>query len=374
MNIEALSCQCCGAPLKLGNSVCTCDYCGQTNIVSGETGKYIDLLNKANTLRQQCEFDRAFRIYEDILDRNPPFVDILWAMTLCEYGIEYVQDPASSRYIPTLHRINDESILNSESFNEAVGMADDVQKEELKSAASQIARIQEDYLNIAKNEKPYDVFICYKETDDETGLRTEDSKIGEKLYGLLTGMGLKVFFARETLQDKLGVNYEPYIFAALKSAPAMVVLGTKADYFHAVWVRNEWSRFFKLKEADDQKLLMFACKDINDLPAAFRRMQAQLLTGDDALINIAENIRDHLTAIKGENTELVRVKCPECSKSVSVDPSEKASICPHCRKPFIVLDAIAKCVPGGNRIKCPHCGKEQERNKYGCIFCHKRID
>ena len=197
--------------------------------------------------------------------------------------------------------------------------------------------------------------------------------MGERLYGLLTGMGLKVFFSRETLQDKLGVNYEPYIFAALKSAPAMVVLGTRADYFHAVWVRNEWSRFFKLKEADDQKLLMFACKDINDLPAAFRRMQAQLLTGDEALINIAENIRDHLTAIRGENTELVRVKCPECSKSVSVDPSEKASICPHCRKPFIVLDAIAKCVPGGNRIKCPHCGKEQERNKYGCIFCHKPI-
>ena len=162
--------------------------------MSGETGKYIDLLNRANTLRQQCEFDRAFRIYEDILDRNPPFVDILWAMTLCEYGIEYVQDPASSRYIPTLHRINDESILNSESFSEAVEMADDLQKEELKAAASQIARIQEDYLNIAKNEKPYDVFICYKETDDETGLRTEDSEIGERLYRLLTGMGLKVFF------------------------------------------------------------------------------------------------------------------------------------------------------------------------------------
>jgi len=43
---------------------------------------------------------------------------------LTEDGIEYVQDPASGRYMPTLHRIKDESILNSESFNEAVSKAD----------------------------------------------------------------------------------------------------------------------------------------------------------------------------------------------------------------------------------------------------------
>lgn len=371
MNVEALSCQCCGAPLKMGNSVCTCEYCGQTNIVSGETGKYIDLLNRANELRQKCEFDRAFRIYEDILDRNPPFVDILWAKTLCEYGIEYVQDPASTRYIPTLHRIKDESILNSESFNEAVDMADDIQKAELKNAAMTIAGIQEEYLNIAGNEKPYDVFICYKETDDETGLRTPDSETGNKLFELLSGYGLKVFFSRITLQDKLGVNYEPYIFAALKSAPVMVVIGTKAEYFNAVWVKNEWSRFYKWQELDDQKLLLFACDDITDLPYAFRRMQAQLLSEPDAIENLAENVRDHVFKIKGDNADLVSAKCPECLKILHIDPSEKASICPHCKKPFIVLDAIVKNSPSGNRIKCPHCGKDQERNKYGCIYCHK---
>ena len=135
MDVEALNCQCCGAALKIGNSVCTCEYCGTTNIVSGSTGKYIDLLNRANKLRQQCEFDRAFRVYDEILAENGSYVDVLWAQTLCEYGIEYVQDPVSGRYMPTLHRIKDESILNSESFNEAVGKADDAQKEELKNAA-----------------------------------------------------------------------------------------------------------------------------------------------------------------------------------------------------------------------------------------------
>ena len=199
--------------------------------------------------------------------------------------------------MPTLHRIKDESILNSESFIEAVGKADDAQKEELKNAAMEIAKIQEDYLNIAAGEKPYDVFICYKETDEETGERTADSDIAFKLYEKLARYGLKVFFSRVTLQDKLGVNYEPYIFAALKSATVMAVIGTKAEYFSAVWVRNEWARFYKLKELNDRKLMLFACNDIEDLPPVFRQKQAQLLTESDAVENMAENIRDYVKDI-----------------------------------------------------------------------------
>lgn len=376
MNVEALSCQCCGAPLKLGNSVCTCDYCGTTNIVSGSTGKYIDLLNRANKLRQQCEFDRAFRVYDEILAENGSFVDVLWAQTLCEYGIEYVQDPTSGRYMPTLHRIKDESILNSDSFNEAVSMADDAQKAELKNAAMEIAKIQDDYLNIAAGEKPYDVFICYKETDDETEKRTEDSDIALKLYKKLESYGLKVFFSRITLQDKLGVNYEPYIFAALKSATVMTVIGTKPEYFSAVWVRNEWSRFYKLRELNDRKLMLFACNDVDDLPPVFRQKQAQLLTEPDAIENLSENIRDYVFKIMGENKSMVQAACPNCASVFPVDPSMQAAICPKCKKPFIVADALLMSAADlftKNRIKCPFCGKEQEKNKYGCIYCHKEI-
>ncbi len=376
MNVEALSCQCCGAPLKLGNSVCTCDYCGTTNIVSGSTGKYIDLLNRANKLRQQCEFDRAFRVYDEILAENGSFVDVLWAQTLCEYGIEYVQDPTSGRYMPTLHRIKDESILNSDSFNEAVSMADDAQKAELKNAAMEIAKIQDDYLNIAAGEKPYDVFICYKETDDETEKRTEDSDIALMLYKKLESYGLKVFFSRITLQDKLGVNYEPYIFAALKSATVMTVIGTKPEYFSAVWVRNEWSRFYKLRELNDRKLMLFACNDVDDLPPVFRQKQAQLLTEPDAIENLSENIRDYVFKIMGENMSMVQAACPNCASVFPVDPSMQAAICPKCKKPFIVADALLMSAADlftKNRIKCPFCGKEQEKNKYGCIYCHKEI-
>ena len=82
------------------------------------------------------------------------------------------------------------------------------------------------------------MFICYKETDD-SGSRTKDSTLAQDIYYQLTNEGYKVFFSRITLEDKLGQQYEPYIFAALNSAKVMLVIGTKAEYFNAVWVKNE---------------------------------------------------------------------------------------------------------------------------------------
>ncbi|MCR4594270.1 MAG: toll/interleukin-1 receptor domain-containing protein, partial [Clostridiales bacterium] len=122
-----------------------------------------------------------------------------------------------------------------------------------------------------------DVFICYKETD-ESGRRTQDSVIANDLYHQLTQEGFKVFFSRITLEDKIGTAYEPYIFAALNSAKVMVVLGTKPEYFNAVWVKNEWSRFLALvKESNGKKMLVPAYRDMDpyNLPEEFSHLQAQ---------------------------------------------------------------------------------------------------
>jgi len=339
MKIEAINCQSCGGALKVTGSVCICEYCGVTNIICGETGNYINALNRANKLRQQCEFDSAFEIYEEILETNPPFADILWSETLCDYGIEYVEDPLSGKYLPTLHRIKDESILGSRFYLEALELCDEDQKKEITACAEQIHKIQEEYLNIAANEKPYDVFICYKESDN--GKQTYDSEVGMKLYDILTDMGYKVFFSRVTLIDKLGIEFEPYIFAALKSAQVMVVIGTKPEYFEATWVKNEWSRFLRLKEKDPDKQIFFACDDIGDLPKAFARKQAQILEDENSITNIANNIYNYV-------------------KPSSMVKRNKLSF-------------PSKSEPKKNKVKCPYCGRIQEKNIYGCIYCHRQF-
>ena len=294
MNIEALNCRCCGGVLNVKSSLCVCDYCGATNFISDVASKYINQLNRANKLRQEREFDNAARIYDTILEENAPTVDILWLRTLCEYGIEYVPDPVSDKYFPTLHRINDESILSYHYYTEALSLAKKDEKESLQKEAEYINTIQNEYLHIAENESPYDVFICYKETDEETGEKTEDVELAASLYEDLSARGLKVFFAKETLKTKLSIDYEPYIFAALKSSKAMVVLGTKAEYFMSVWVKNEWGRFLKLMQEDDKKQMFFACDDPEELPRAFATKQAQLLGSDNALKNLADNVERFL--------------------------------------------------------------------------------
>ena len=297
MNTEALNCRCCGGVLNVKSALAVCEYCGATNFVSDTAGKYITQLNRANKLRQQKEYDNAIRIYDNILSENIPSADILWLRTLCEYGIEYVPDPISTKYFPTLHRVKDESILNYYSYLDALKFCDEQQKEILIKEATEINRIQTEYLEIAKNEAPYDVFICYKETDEDTKKTTEDVAYCKELYELLTKSGYKVFFARETLQDKLSIDYEPYIFAALKSSKVMAVIGSKSEYFTATWVKNEWSRFLKLMEKDTSKQIFFACDDPNELPRAFSLKQAQLLSDPHAMEILARNIINYLTNI-----------------------------------------------------------------------------
>ena len=86
-----------------------------------------------------------------------------------------------------------------------------------------------------------------------------------------------MFFARITLEDKIGTAYEPYIFAALNSARVMVALGTKPEYFNAVWVKNEWSRYLALIKSGADKTLVPAYRDMDpyDLPEEFAHLQAQ---------------------------------------------------------------------------------------------------
>lgn len=164
---------------------------------------------------------------------------------LCRYGIEYVEDPVSHKRVPTVNRAQFTSIFDDDNYKSAIKYADGYQKSIYEEEAKAINEIQKGILAISQKEEPFDVFICYKETDN-SGRRTRDSVIANDLYHQLTKEGFKVFFSRITLEDKLGTAYEPYIFAALNSAKVMVVIGTKAEYFNAVWVKMSGQDIWRL--------------------------------------------------------------------------------------------------------------------------------
>lgn len=272
-------CKMCGGNLEVveGVSVAECEYCGTMQPVPMVMDESLqNLFNRANSLRIKCEFDKAERLYENILQADSTLADAYWGLILCKYGIEYVDDPQTFKKIPTCHRASYASIIADEDYKAALHYADDTQRALYEQQAKEIDRIQRDILAIAQNEEPYDVFICYKETD-ANGKRTQDSVMANDIYYQLTQEGFKVFYAAISLEGKLGSAYEPIIFAALNSAKVMLVIGTKPEYYQAVWVKNEWSRYLKIIKNDHSKMLIPCYRDMDayDLPDEFAHLQSQ---------------------------------------------------------------------------------------------------
>ena len=272
-------CKMCGGDLEIseGASIATCEYCGSKQTLPKIMDENLQgLYNRANTLRIKSEFDKAEKLYEKIIQSDDTQAEAYWGLILCKYGIEYVDDPATFKKIPTCHRASYESIIADEDYKAALENADISQREVYEEQAREIDRIQKDILALAQKEESYDVFICYKETD-ANGERTPDSVIANDIYYQLTQEGFKVFYAAITLEGKLGSAYEPIIFAALNSAKVMLAIGTKPEYFNAVWVKNEWSRFLKIIKKDRSKLLIPCYRDMDayELPEEFAHLQAQ---------------------------------------------------------------------------------------------------
>lgn len=280
--MAVFKCKMCGASLEVADkaTTATCDYCGSLQTLPKLSDDKVSKLHeRAGHFRRNNEFDKAISVYEQILDEDPTDAETYWSLVLCRYGVEYVEDPVTGKRIPTVNRAQFTSIFDDDNYKMATQYADLSQKVIYEDEATAINEIQKGILAISQSETPFDIFICYKETD-ELGQRTRDSVYANDLYHQLTQEGFKVFYAPITLEDKLGEAYEPYIFAALNSAKVMVVIGTRPEYFEAVWVKNEWSRFLSLIKNGQKKVLIpaYSGMDPYDLPKEFSHLQAQDMT------------------------------------------------------------------------------------------------
>ena len=327
-----MKCKMCGGDLNLtdGKTVAECEYCGTLQTVPiADDEKKLTLFARANRLRAACEFDKAAGIYESIVADFPEEAEAYWGLVLCKFGIEYVDDPATAKKIPTCHRSSFESIMDDSDFDQTLENADSVARKVYREEAKVIEEIRKGIIAVSNNEEPYDIFICYKETAED-GERTLDSVLAQDLYDTLTDKGYRVFFARITLEDKLGQEYEPYIFAALNSAKIMLAIGTDYEYFNAVWVKNEWSRFLKLMAKDKEKHLIPCYKGIDayDMPKEFNKLQAQDLGKVGATQDLLRGISKIMP--KQSAAESVKVEVQQASQNSTVQP--------HLERAFLFLE------------------------------------
>lgn len=299
-------CKMCGGDIEIikGTNTGKCLYCKSVmTLPEVDNEKILNLYNRANDLRLNNDFDKAYGIYETILELDNEQVEAHWGLLLCKYGVEYVDDEKTGKKIPTCHRTIPTSILKDKEFEiirkKSYGDALKLYESEGKI----ISDIQKKILEISSKEEPYDIFICYKETD-ENNERTKDSVIAQDIYDKLVEKNYKVFFARITLEDKLGLNYEPYIYSALKSAKVMLVVGTTEENFNAPWVKNEWSRYIEMMRENKNKYLIpvYSKIDAYKIPEEFAIYQAQsmdkvgamqdLIRGIDKLMENSKKAKD----------------------------------------------------------------------------------
>ena len=276
--MAVFKCKMCGGALEVQpeQTTAVCGYCGtQQTLPRLDSDQRASLYDRASHYRRNNEYDKAAALYEQLLNEDAADAEAYWSLVLCRYGVEYVEDPATHARIPTINRTQFTSVFDDENYRSALAHAGVGQRAIYEREAEAINTIQKGILEISEREAPFDVFLCYKETD-ANGRRTPDSVLAGDLYRELTQEGFRVFFARVTLEDKLGTAYEPYIFSALQSARVMVVLGTRPDHFNAVWVKNEWSRYLALIRGGAKKTLIPAYRDMDpyDLPEEFSHLQA----------------------------------------------------------------------------------------------------
>ena len=157
-------CKMCGGSLEVqkGETVVTCEYCGSKQTLPRlDDERRASLYDRANHFRRNNEFDNAMQIYEQILNEEPTDAEAYWSLVLCRYGIEYVEDPASHKRVPTINRMQYTSVYDDDNYKLALQHADERQKALYQEEAGTINEIQKGILRITEKEDPFDIFICY---------------------------------------------------------------------------------------------------------------------------------------------------------------------------------------------------------------------
>ena len=311
-----IKCKMCGGDIELSSDKTfgTCEFCGSTmTFPKIEEEQRVVAFNRGNHFRRIGDFDKALLVYEHIVQEDDTDAEAHWCCALCRFGIEYVEDPATYEWIPTCHRASFDSFLEDVDYQAAIEYSDGITRRQYQKDAMKIAEVQKSILVTSQKEEPYDVFLCYKESDEQ-GNRTKDSVLAQEIYYQLLEQGHRVFFSRITLEDKVGTQYEPYIFAALHSAKVMIVVGTREEYLNSVWVKNEWSRFLAMMKKDHLKALVPCYCEMNpyDLPQALSVLQAydmgklgfmqDLLRGINKILNHNVATKEEVLQVSKDST------------------------------------------------------------------------
>lgn len=154
-------CRYCGGTLSFNkqDECYVCDYCLNPYIPADYVDEELQQIkDRANKLYLACDFEGAATLYQSVVSKSVDDAEAYWFLTLCEYGVQYVDDPATGKRIPTCHRTMYTSILNSEDYINAVDCADIMSKNIYTREAEKIDTIESNDFSSIRS--PIEITLC----------------------------------------------------------------------------------------------------------------------------------------------------------------------------------------------------------------------
>jgi hypothetical protein len=149
----------------------------------------------------------------------------------------------------------------------------------------------------------FDIFISFRDPDLAIALGLAEH---------LEGRGFNVFMAHKTLKQLGVTDYRRAISEALDQSAALVVVGTRPDYFTSEWVGYEWRSFLNETHSPNKnygRVFSFTSGvGVDELPYDLRQVQT---------------VKYDPTAPKASFDEMARY----------IGPREKIRVPRHERKP-----------------------------------------
>ena len=278
-----------------GNHICP--YCYAVNDFKDneETIKVADNFREIYINLENLNFDGARNKLALLKQDNPKSSQVYFLTVLAENYVCYTEDSKNPGcWIPTLNDLPKSNLMETSDAQKALALAEsDIVKNAYIETFNKIEKVRQKILEASQDpDNQYDVFISTKvrEVDLETGqevkdasgraIYTEDYKEAFDIYCYLKGHfpKLKVFFSEtdDAKKKMAGKEYEPYIFGALHSAKALILVSEKREYAEWRWVKNEWSRYLRILEREPrgQRWFCLITKSlINDMPPEIRNYQ-----------------------------------------------------------------------------------------------------
>lgn len=358
-DLKAVSiCLQCGNEIKADTNAgsLVCEHCTAQYIMP-KNEIFIEL-NKIVSLRQERDFFEAEQLCRELIKNHPDSHEAYWQLFLLELGVYYIAKDESTR--PAFFFCLSKDPLNSDNLKNAIMNAEN---EEVKSfyrnKSNELSALYEDFLYLFSKEDSYDIFItCEKSTEASTDkgttlVDTEDYFKAKKIYDRLKNK-YRVFFFPVTIGDYAGLEggkYEASILKAFQASKAIILLGSKHEYFKSQRFECEWKRFafFLAKQPSPSRIFVLGYeKCVPRLPPSIRSaMYPSLNTLDTFYNDHLYELRRILYPIKSSKCYTRAEKVLYCRDISSLEDEIHNS--PSPKDAFFVLGNEA------TKIKIPRC-------------------